>query len=170
LPCSLAARRRTPAGLGTLRTDTPTFVVFLVGFVIIFALLNFLAALFLGPLVVSLSQHLYWRTYDLHETFVSWTGSSCGLHAGGATLGCCHARIDSHARRMNTHRRRDDPRLNGTTAATRRRRESCHADRGCPPHAWDCPVLMKIDPRSVAWTCAKCGAIVTVPVGAPRPR
>jgi K+-transporting ATPase ATPase A chain len=56
---SLAARRRTPAGLGTLRTDTPTFVVFLVGFVIIFALLNFLAALFLGPLVVSLSQHLY---------------------------------------------------------------------------------------------------------------
>jgi K+-transporting ATPase ATPase A chain len=56
---SLAGRRITPAGLGTLRTDTPTFVVFLVGFVIIFALLNFLAALFLGPLVQSLTQHLY---------------------------------------------------------------------------------------------------------------
>ena len=56
---SLAGRRTTPAGLGTLRTDTPTFVVFLVGFVIIFALLNFLAALFLGPLVQSLTQHLY---------------------------------------------------------------------------------------------------------------
>jgi hypothetical protein len=28
---------------------------------------------------------------------------------------------------------------------------------------------MKIDPRSVAWTCANWGTIVTVPVGAPRP-
>ena len=56
---ALAARRTTPAGLGTLRTDTPTFVVFLVAFVIIFALLNFLAALFLGPLAQSLTQHLY---------------------------------------------------------------------------------------------------------------
>jgi hypothetical protein len=37
---SLAARRTSPVGLGTLRTDTPTFVVFLVGFVIVFALLN----------------------------------------------------------------------------------------------------------------------------------
>lgn len=37
---SLAARRPTPAGLGTLRTDTPTFVVFVIAFVIIFALLN----------------------------------------------------------------------------------------------------------------------------------
>ena len=56
---SLAERRATPAGLGTLRTDTPTFVVFLVGFVIIFALLNFLAALFLGPLDQTLTQQLY---------------------------------------------------------------------------------------------------------------
>src|ERR1039458_2890361 len=56
---ALAARRTTPAGLGTLRTDTPTFVVFLVAVVIIFALLNFLAALFLGPLAQSLTQHLY---------------------------------------------------------------------------------------------------------------
>ena len=30
-----------------------------VGFVVLFALLNFLAALFLGPLAQSLSQHLY---------------------------------------------------------------------------------------------------------------
>jgi hypothetical protein len=28
---------------------------------------------------------------------------------------------------------------------------------------------MKVDPRFVAWTCAKCGAIMTVPVGAARP-
>jgi potassium-transporting ATPase potassium-binding subunit len=56
---SLAARRSTPAGLGTLRTDTPTFVTFLIAFVIIFALLNFLAALFLGPLGQSLSARLF---------------------------------------------------------------------------------------------------------------
>jgi K+-transporting ATPase ATPase A chain len=56
---SLAARRTTPAGLGTLRTDTPTFVIFLVGFVIVFALLNFLAALFLGPLAQSLTPTLF---------------------------------------------------------------------------------------------------------------
>jgi hypothetical protein len=40
---------------------------------------------------------------------------------------------------------------------------------GCPPHAWGCPVVMKLDPRSVAWTCAGCGAIVTVPDGGPPP-
>jgi len=36
-------------------------------------------------------------------------------------------------------------------------------------HSWDCPVLMKLDPESIAWTCATCGAIATAPVGAPRP-
>jgi K+-transporting ATPase ATPase A chain len=56
---ALATRRTTPAGLGTLRTDTPTFVVFIVAFVIIFALLNFLAALFLGPLAQQLTGHLF---------------------------------------------------------------------------------------------------------------
>jgi K+-transporting ATPase ATPase A chain len=56
---SLAARRPTPAGLGTLRTDTPTFVVFVIAFVITFALLNFLVALFLGPLGQSLSTRLF---------------------------------------------------------------------------------------------------------------
>jgi len=42
-----------------LCTETPTFVVFLIGFVIIFALLNLLVALFLGPLDQSLTGHLY---------------------------------------------------------------------------------------------------------------
>jgi K+-transporting ATPase ATPase A chain len=56
---SLAARRTSPFGLGTLRTDTPTFVVFLIGFVIVFVLLNFVAALFLGPLDQSLTSRLY---------------------------------------------------------------------------------------------------------------
>jgi K+-transporting ATPase ATPase A chain len=56
---SLAQRRPAPAGPGTLRTDTPTFVIFIIGFVIVFALLNFLAALCLGPVDQSLTSHLY---------------------------------------------------------------------------------------------------------------
>jgi hypothetical protein len=39
-------------------------------------------------------------------------------------------------------------------------------NRGCgdgsvPPHAWDCPKIMKVDPDDVAWTCLYCGAIAT---------
>jgi potassium-transporting ATPase potassium-binding subunit len=56
---SLGSRRVSPQGLGTLRTDNPTFVVFLIGFVILFALLNYLAALCLGPLVQSLGGRLF---------------------------------------------------------------------------------------------------------------
>jgi hypothetical protein len=29
----------------------------------------------------------------------------------------------------------------------------------CPPHEWTCPVLMKLDPDHVAWTCRRCGAV-----------
>jgi len=29
----------------------------------------------------------------------------------------------------------------------------------CPPHEWRCPVIMKLDPDHVAWTCARCGAM-----------
>ncbi len=31
----------------------------------------------------------------------------------------------------------------------------------CPPHRWDCPVFMKLDPGHVGWTCARCGTIAT---------
>jgi len=31
--------------------------------------------------------------------------------------------------------------------------------RGCPPHTWGCPVMMKRDPDHVAWTCRHCGEI-----------
>jgi hypothetical protein len=31
----------------------------------------------------------------------------------------------------------------------------------CPPHAWGCPKVMKLDPGVVAWTCGRCGAIET---------
>jgi potassium-transporting ATPase potassium-binding subunit len=55
---SLGPRRIAPAGLGTLRTDTPTFIVFLIGFVAIFAVLTFLSVLVLAPFAQALSSQL----------------------------------------------------------------------------------------------------------------
>jgi K+-transporting ATPase ATPase A chain len=55
---SLGPRRIAPPGLGTLRTDTPTFVIFLVGFVAIFAVLTFLTVLVLAPFAQALSSHM----------------------------------------------------------------------------------------------------------------
>jgi hypothetical protein len=57
---------------------------------------------------------------------------------------------------------------NGTTLAAMGRERAVPAP-ACPPHAWGCPVVMKLDPPSVAWTCAGCGAIVTVADGGPPP-
>jgi K+-transporting ATPase ATPase A chain len=51
-------RRIAPPGVGTLRTDTPTFVVFLIGFVVIFAVFTFLSALVLKPFAQALSSHM----------------------------------------------------------------------------------------------------------------
>jgi len=56
---ALAGKRVAPAGLGTLRTDTPTFGVVLVAVVLIVALLTFVPALLLGPVVQGLSDQLY---------------------------------------------------------------------------------------------------------------
>lgn len=53
---SLGSRRIAPAGLGTLLTDTPTFVIFLIGFVIIFAVLTFLTVLMIAPFAQALSS------------------------------------------------------------------------------------------------------------------
>jgi len=39
----------------------------------------------------------------------------------------------------------------------------------CPPHDWACPVVMKLDPEHVAWTCARCGAIASSDDRAQRP-
>jgi K+-transporting ATPase ATPase A chain len=55
---SLGPRRITPAGLGTLRTDTPTFVIFLVGFVIIFAVLTFLTVLIIAQFAQALTSSM----------------------------------------------------------------------------------------------------------------
>ena len=54
---SLAGKRVAPAGAGTLRTDTPTFVALLiVGDLLIVALLTFVPALLLGPVVQGLTD------------------------------------------------------------------------------------------------------------------
>jgi K+-transporting ATPase ATPase A chain len=56
---ALAGKRVSPAGLGTMRTDNPTFVVLLIGVVILVGALTFFPALLLGPIVQGLTGHLY---------------------------------------------------------------------------------------------------------------
>jgi K+-transporting ATPase ATPase A chain len=56
---ALAGKRVTPAGLGTMRTDNPTFGVLLIGVIILVGALTFFPALLLGPIVQGLTAHLY---------------------------------------------------------------------------------------------------------------
>jgi K+-transporting ATPase ATPase A chain len=56
---SLAGKRVAPAGPGTMRTDTPTFVVLLIGTILLVALLTFVPALLLGPVVQGLTTELF---------------------------------------------------------------------------------------------------------------
>ena len=56
---SLAGKRVAPAGLGTMRTDNGTFVVLLIGVIILVGALTFFPALLLGPIVQGLTGHLY---------------------------------------------------------------------------------------------------------------
>jgi potassium-transporting ATPase potassium-binding subunit len=56
---ALAGKRVSPAGLGTMRTDNPTFVVLLLGVIILVGALTFFPALLLGPIVQALTGHLY---------------------------------------------------------------------------------------------------------------
>jgi K+-transporting ATPase ATPase A chain len=51
----LAAKRTSVASRGTLRTDTPTFAVLLVGTILITSGLTIFPALGLGPLVEALT-------------------------------------------------------------------------------------------------------------------
>jgi K+-transporting ATPase ATPase A chain len=53
---SLAAKKTVPAGLGTLPTHTPLFVVLLVGTVLLVGALTFVPALALGPIVEHLQM------------------------------------------------------------------------------------------------------------------
>ena len=56
---ALAGKRTSPAGLGTMRTDNPTFVVLLIGVIVLVGALTFFPALLLGPVVQALTPHLY---------------------------------------------------------------------------------------------------------------
>ena len=56
---SLAGKRVSPAGPGTFRTDTPTFVLLLIGVVIIVGALTFFPTLLLGPVVQGLTPELF---------------------------------------------------------------------------------------------------------------
>jgi K+-transporting ATPase ATPase A chain len=56
---ALVGKRVTPAGLGTMRTDNPTFVVLLIGVILLVGALTFFPALLLGPIVQGLTGHLY---------------------------------------------------------------------------------------------------------------
>jgi potassium-transporting ATPase potassium-binding subunit len=56
---SLAGKRVAPAGLGTMRTDNPTFVVLLIAVIILVGALTFFPALLLGPIAQSLTGHLF---------------------------------------------------------------------------------------------------------------
>ena len=56
---SLANKKISPVGPGTMRTDTPTFVILLIGVVILVGALTFFPALLLGPVVQSLTTRLF---------------------------------------------------------------------------------------------------------------
>jgi K+-transporting ATPase ATPase A chain len=56
---SLAGKRVSPVGLGTMRTDNTTFVVLLIGVIVLVGALTFFPALLLGPIVQALTGHLY---------------------------------------------------------------------------------------------------------------
>src|SRR3982075_3903716 len=56
---TLAGKRISPAGLGTMRTDNPVFVVLLIGVIVLVGALTFFPALLLGPIVQGLTGHLY---------------------------------------------------------------------------------------------------------------
>jgi potassium-transporting ATPase potassium-binding subunit len=56
---ALAGKKVSPAGLGTMRTDNPTFVFLLIGIVILVGALTFFPAILLGPVVQGLSTELF---------------------------------------------------------------------------------------------------------------
>jgi potassium-transporting ATPase potassium-binding subunit len=56
---ALAGKKVHPAGPGTMRTDTPTFVVLLIGVIVLVGALTFFPALLLGPIVQGLTTQLF---------------------------------------------------------------------------------------------------------------
>jgi K+-transporting ATPase ATPase A chain len=55
----MVKKRVAPAGLGTMRTDTPTFAGLLIGTVVLIGALTFFPALLLGPVVQGMTNQLF---------------------------------------------------------------------------------------------------------------
>ena len=77
----LARRRRAgrasgsrPPGLGTMRTDTPTFVALLIGVIVLVGALTFFPAILLGPVVQSLTTSAVLMRRDVDQ-LRSWRSS-----------------------------------------------------------------------------------------------
>ncbi len=56
---ALAGKKVSPVGLGTMRTDNPTFVFLLIGVVILVGALTFFPAILLGPVANGLTTRLF---------------------------------------------------------------------------------------------------------------
>jgi potassium-transporting ATPase potassium-binding subunit len=56
---ALAGKKVSPAGLGTMRTDNPTFVFLLIGVIVLVGALTFFPAILLGPVANGLSGRLF---------------------------------------------------------------------------------------------------------------
>jgi potassium-transporting ATPase potassium-binding subunit len=56
---ALVEKKVHPAGPGTMRTDTPTFVALLIGVIILVGALTFFPALLLGPVIQGLTTQLF---------------------------------------------------------------------------------------------------------------
>ena len=56
---AVAPKRVAPLGPGTFRTDTPVFVVLLIGTIVLVAALTFFPAFLLGPIVQGLTDNLF---------------------------------------------------------------------------------------------------------------
>jgi K+-transporting ATPase ATPase A chain len=56
---AMVKKKIAPAGPGTFRTDSPVFVVLLIGVVVLVAALTFLPAYALGPLTEGLTDQLF---------------------------------------------------------------------------------------------------------------
>jgi K+-transporting ATPase ATPase A chain len=56
---AMAGKKVSPAGLGTMRTDNPTFVFLLIGIVILVGALTFFPAILLGPIANGLTGRLF---------------------------------------------------------------------------------------------------------------
>ena len=140
---SLAGKRVAPAGLGTLRTDTPTFVVVLIAVVLIVALLTFVPALLLGPVGPGPHRPALLAMREIKAAVIAviaitlvfglayplaMTGVSQVIAPGAPTGRSSSATARSSARRSSARTSRATPAAR-TTRTTRSSRPTCATSR-----------------------------------------